>query len=32
MPDSISPNGDTQIVDMIRRFSQERLAPLAAQG
>jgi butyryl-CoA dehydrogenase len=31
MPDSIFPNGDTLIVDMIRRFSQERLAPLAAE-
>ena len=30
MPDSISPHGDTLIVDMIRRFSQDRLAPLAA--
>ncbi|HET6309040.1 MAG TPA: acyl-CoA dehydrogenase family protein [Rhodopila sp.] len=28
MPDSI--NGDTQIIDMIRRFAQDRLAPLAA--
>src|ERR1700754_3851606 len=25
MPDSISPTGDTLIIDMIRRFSQERL-------
>src|ERR1700684_41075 len=31
MPDSISPTGDTLIIDMIRRFSQERLAPLAAE-
>src|SRR6195952_3264577 len=31
MPDSISPNGDTLIIDMVRRFSQERLAPLAAE-
>ncbi|HET6605398.1 MAG TPA: acyl-CoA dehydrogenase family protein, partial [Rhodopila sp.] len=35
MPDSItspvSPDGDTMIIDMIRRFSQERLAPLAAE-
>ena len=31
MPDSISAHGDTMIVDMIRRFSQERLAPLAAE-
>lgn len=30
MPDSISLTGDTMIIDMIRRFSQERLAPLAA--
>ena len=30
MPDSISPTGDTMIVDMVRRFSQERLAPHAA--
>src|SRR4051812_22697166 len=31
MPDSISPNGDSLIIDMVRRFSQERLAPLAAE-
>ena len=31
MPDSVSPTGDTIIVDMIRRFAQERLAPLAAE-
>ena len=31
MPDSISPHGDTLIIDMIRRFSQDRLAPLAAE-
>src|ERR1700742_5366245 len=31
MPDSILPNGDTLIIDMIRRFSQDRLAPLAAE-
>ncbi len=31
MPDSISPAGDTLILDMIRRFSQERLGPLAAE-
>jgi butyryl-CoA dehydrogenase len=31
MPDSISPNGDTMIVEMVRRFSRERLAPLAAE-
>ena len=31
MPDSISPTGDTLIIDMIRRFSQDRLAPLAAE-
>jgi len=30
MPDSIAPAGDTMIVDMIRKFSQERLAPHAA--
>jgi len=30
MPDSIFPNGDTLIIDMVRRFSQERLAPHAA--
>ncbi|MBS0640945.1 MAG: acyl-CoA dehydrogenase family protein, partial [Proteobacteria bacterium] len=31
MADSISPHGDTIIIDMVRRFSQERLAPLAAE-
>jgi hypothetical protein len=31
MPDSIPPAGDSMIVDMIRRFAQERLAPLAAE-
>ncbi|MGE0420209.1 MAG: acyl-CoA dehydrogenase family protein [Acetobacteraceae bacterium] len=31
MPDSISPTGDTLIIDMIRKFSQERLAPHAAE-
>jgi butyryl-CoA dehydrogenase len=31
MPDSISPHGDTLIIDMARRFSQHRLAPLAAE-
>lgn len=31
MPDTISSTGDTLIIDMIRRFSQERLAPLAAE-
>lgn len=31
MPDSIPMTGDTMIIDMIRRFSQERLAPLAAE-
>jgi len=31
MPDSISPQGDTLIIDMIRRFSTDRLAPLAAE-
>ena len=30
MPDSISPAGDTIIIDMVRRFAQERLAPHAA--
>ena len=32
MPDSLATNpyGDTLIIDMIRRFSQDRLAPLAA--
>jgi butyryl-CoA dehydrogenase len=29
--DSISPTGDTIVIDMIRRFAQERLAPLAAE-
>jgi len=31
MPDSIPVQGDTLVIDMIRRFSQERLAPLAAE-
>src|ERR1700689_598469 len=31
MPDSIPVHGDTIIVDMIRKFAQERLAPLAAE-
>ena len=31
MPDNVSTDGDTLIIDMIRRFSQERLAPLAAE-
>ena len=31
MPDSFPVNGDTIIVDMIRKFTQERLAPLAAE-
>ena len=31
MLDSISPSGDAMIIDMVRRFSQERLAPLAAE-
>jgi butyryl-CoA dehydrogenase len=31
MPDSLPVYGDTIIVDMIRKFSQERLAPLAAE-
>ena len=35
MPDSVtptvSPDGDSMIIDMIRRFSEERLAPLAAE-
>lgn len=30
MPDTIQAGGDTIIIDMVRRFSQERLAPLAA--
>ena len=30
MPDTIPAGGDTIIIDMVRRFSQERLAPLAA--
>src|SRR5271169_6213991 len=30
-PAAVSPTGDTLIIDMIRRFSQERLAPLAAE-
>lgn len=28
---AVSPDGDSMIIDMIRRFSQERLAPLAAE-
>src|SRR3954452_10589861 len=31
MPDTVSPHGDTLIIDMVRRFSEERLAPLAAE-
>ncbi len=31
MPDSIFPDGDTLIIDMVRRFSQKRLAPPAAE-
>src|SRR3954469_2630734 len=31
MPDTVSPHGDTLIIDMVRRFAQERLAPLAAE-
>ncbi len=31
MPDSLPANGDSLIVDMIRKFSQERLAPHAAE-
>lgn len=30
MPDGFSFNGDTLIVDMVRKFSQDRLAPHAA--
>ena len=30
MPDSSSQYGDSLIIDMVRKFSQERLAPLAA--
>ena len=30
MPDALPPHGDTIIVDMIRKFSEERLAPNAA--
>jgi len=30
MPDSISPSGDTIIIDMVRKFAADRLAPLAA--
>lgn len=30
MPDSIPASGDSLIIDMIRKFSQERLAPHAA--
>jgi hypothetical protein len=31
MPDSLPIHGDTLIIDMVRKFSQERLAPLAAE-
>jgi butyryl-CoA dehydrogenase len=31
MPDSISVTGDALIVDMVRRFAQDRLAPHAAE-
>jgi alkylation response protein AidB-like acyl-CoA dehydrogenase len=31
MPDSIFATGDTLIVDMVRRFAQDRLAPHAAE-
>jgi butyryl-CoA dehydrogenase len=31
MPDSIPLQGDTLVIDMARRFAQERLAPLAAE-
>src|SRR5258706_5396025 len=31
MPDSLPVHGDTIIIDMIRKFAQERLAPLAAE-
>jgi len=31
MPDALPIHGDTMIVDMIRKFAQERLAPLAAE-
>jgi butyryl-CoA dehydrogenase len=31
IPQTVSPDGDSLIIDMIRRFSQERLAPLAAE-
>ena len=31
MPDSIPVHGDTIIVDMIRKYAQERLAPLAGE-
>ena len=31
MPDSLPIHGDTIIIDMVRKFSQERLAPLAAE-
>src|ERR1700722_2994011 len=31
MPDSLPAYGDTIIVDMARKFAQERLAPLAAE-
>ena len=31
MPDSLPVHGDTIIIDMVRKFSQERLAPKAAE-
>jgi butyryl-CoA dehydrogenase len=31
MPDGFSFNGDSIIVDMVRKFAQDRLAPLAAE-
>ena len=31
MPDSFSPTGDTLMVDMVRKFAADRLAPLAAE-
>ncbi len=30
MPDSIQPGADTIVIDMVRRFATERLAPGAA--
>ena len=30
MPDGFSFHGDSIIVDMVRKFSQDRLLPLAA--